>query len=223
MSEPITEPITEPDADERNMPIFARCHDLLRWLVPCVQDFPRAQRHLLAQRVLDTAFDVQEALVRARKADCAAKPAPRRRAAGDAAHAMAAGPRVALHQPRPVRARRAPHGRDRAHAWRVAPGSQLKGRVRRCVGRIATGTIPGTGTTTWGIASPAPLAMPDVAAIARPEMPYAHGRRPRPKREVQDAIPVCRRRQAKDEPAPRLPVALPGDRRRGANQPRQVP
>ena len=58
MSEPITEPITEPDADERNMPIFARCHDLLRWLVPCVQDFPRAQRHLLAQRVLDTAFDV---------------------------------------------------------------------------------------------------------------------------------------------------------------------
>ena len=66
MTEPAP-PLT--DDDERNMPTFARCHDLLRWLVPCVQEFPRAQRHLLAQRVLDTAFDVQEALVRARKAE----------------------------------------------------------------------------------------------------------------------------------------------------------
>ena len=67
MTEPITD--TDIDTDDRNMPIFARCHDLLRWLVPCVQEFPRAQRHLLAQRVLDTAFDVQEAVVRARKAE----------------------------------------------------------------------------------------------------------------------------------------------------------
>src|SRR5690606_16016911 len=127
--------------------------------------------------------------------------APCRRAAGDAARAVAAGPRTALHQPRTVRARRASDGRDRPHAGWLAQDSELKGRVRRCAGRIVTGTIPGTGTTTWDIASPAPLAMPDVAAIARPESPFAHGRRPRPKREVQDAIPVCRRRQAKDEPA----------------------
>lgn len=60
---------TNSDTGDRNMPIFARCHDLLRWLMPCVQDFPRAQRHLLAKRVLDTAFDVQEALVRARKVE----------------------------------------------------------------------------------------------------------------------------------------------------------
>jgi hypothetical protein len=48
-------------------PLFARFHDLLLWLTPCVEKFPRSQRFLLAARILDTAFACHTQLIRARK------------------------------------------------------------------------------------------------------------------------------------------------------------
>lgn len=44
------------------MPIFARTHDLLTWLLPITNHFPRAHRHTFTQRVLDAAFDLRDAL-----------------------------------------------------------------------------------------------------------------------------------------------------------------
>lgn len=46
-------------------PIFARTHDLLIWLLHATEGFPRSQRFVLARRVQDTAFDLQEALLEA--------------------------------------------------------------------------------------------------------------------------------------------------------------
>ncbi|MBI1299756.1 diversity-generating retroelement protein Avd [bacterium] len=54
-------------------PLFAKLHDLLLWLTPCIEKFPRSQRFLLAERILDTAFACQENLIRARKVNGAAK------------------------------------------------------------------------------------------------------------------------------------------------------
>ena len=47
-------------ADE--MVIFTRTFDLLAWLLPVTNTFPRAHRHTLTQRLLDAAFDLREAL-----------------------------------------------------------------------------------------------------------------------------------------------------------------
>ena len=44
------------------MPIFTRTYDLLTWLVPASNHFPRAQRHTVTQRLLDAAFDLRERL-----------------------------------------------------------------------------------------------------------------------------------------------------------------
>ena len=44
------------------MPIFARTYDLLAWLLPASNRFPRAHRHNLTQRMLDAAFDLRERL-----------------------------------------------------------------------------------------------------------------------------------------------------------------
>lgn len=48
-------------------PLFARYHDLMAWLTPCVEKFPRSQRFLLASRLMDTAFACHGELIRARK------------------------------------------------------------------------------------------------------------------------------------------------------------
>lgn len=47
------------------MPIFARTHDLLTWLLPATNHFPRAHRHTFTRRVLDVAFDLREHIERA--------------------------------------------------------------------------------------------------------------------------------------------------------------
>lgn len=46
-------------------PIFARVHDLLVWLIPRTMRFPREQRFVLAKRLQDKAFDLQERLLAA--------------------------------------------------------------------------------------------------------------------------------------------------------------
>ena len=47
--------------------LFAKYYDLMAWLSPAVEKFPRSQRFLLANRLLDTAFACHAELIRARK------------------------------------------------------------------------------------------------------------------------------------------------------------
>lgn len=44
------------------MPIFTKTFDLLTWLLPVTNHFPRAHRHTFTQRLLDAAFDLRERL-----------------------------------------------------------------------------------------------------------------------------------------------------------------
>ncbi len=46
-------------------PIFSRTHDLVKWLVQTARKFPRDQRFILAQRLLEKAFELEDALVSA--------------------------------------------------------------------------------------------------------------------------------------------------------------
>lgn len=48
-------------------PVFVKVFDLLAWLIPQTQSFPKSQRFVLAKRVEDAALDVQEALLAAGK------------------------------------------------------------------------------------------------------------------------------------------------------------
>jgi len=47
----------------QDMVIFVRTFDLLEWLLPKSERFPRAYRSTLTQRLMDAALDLQEALV----------------------------------------------------------------------------------------------------------------------------------------------------------------
>lgn len=55
------------DPQQGETPLFAKLYDLLVWLTPCVERFPKAQRFVLARRLLDTAFAFHAELIRARK------------------------------------------------------------------------------------------------------------------------------------------------------------
>lgn len=44
------------------MTIFTRSYDLLTWLLPVSNHFPKAQRHSFTRRMLDAAFELREAL-----------------------------------------------------------------------------------------------------------------------------------------------------------------
>ncbi|WP_456429856.1 four helix bundle protein [Rhodocaloribacter sp.] len=44
------------------MTIFTRTFDLLTWLLPATNHFPRAHRHTYTRRLLDAAFDLRERL-----------------------------------------------------------------------------------------------------------------------------------------------------------------
>jgi hypothetical protein len=46
-------------------PIFTRTYDMLIWLIPATQKFPKDQRFVLAKRVQDKAFEFQEAIIAA--------------------------------------------------------------------------------------------------------------------------------------------------------------
>jgi len=45
------------------MLVFTRCYDLLAWLMPKAEKFPRAFRFTVTQRLLDAALDLQETLL----------------------------------------------------------------------------------------------------------------------------------------------------------------
>ncbi|MCP4211498.1 MAG: diversity-generating retroelement protein Avd [Halieaceae bacterium] len=47
---------------QQEMVIFTRTFDLLTWLLPVSNHFPRAHRHTLTNRTLDAAFDLREYL-----------------------------------------------------------------------------------------------------------------------------------------------------------------
>ncbi len=55
------------------MIILTRCFDLLAWLVPKSETFPKVHRHTVVQRLVDSALDFQELLFRARKANGTAR------------------------------------------------------------------------------------------------------------------------------------------------------
>ncbi|OQW94992.1 MAG: hypothetical protein BWK77_08305 [Verrucomicrobia bacterium A1] len=44
------------------MVIFTRTFDMLTWLLPATNHFPKAHRHSLTKRLLDAAFDLRERL-----------------------------------------------------------------------------------------------------------------------------------------------------------------
>ena len=46
----------------QEMPIFSRTLDLLTWLLPATNHFPRAHRHTVTRWLLDAAFDLRERL-----------------------------------------------------------------------------------------------------------------------------------------------------------------
>jgi hypothetical protein len=48
-------------------PLFTRTYDLLLWLIPQVQKFPRAHRFGLAERIQALALDFQDAITAAGK------------------------------------------------------------------------------------------------------------------------------------------------------------
>jgi four helix bundle protein len=48
-------------------PLFVRTHDLLLWLIPHVQKFPRTHRFGLGERIQRLALDFQDSLVAAGK------------------------------------------------------------------------------------------------------------------------------------------------------------
>ena len=47
---------------EHEMPIFTKTFDLLTWLLPATNHFPKAHRHTLTRRLLDATFDLREHL-----------------------------------------------------------------------------------------------------------------------------------------------------------------
>lgn len=55
------------------MIVFARCYDLLAWLMPKAEKFPRAFRFNVTQRLMDAALDLQEALFKAQSQRGAAR------------------------------------------------------------------------------------------------------------------------------------------------------
>ena len=48
--------------NRQEMPIFTRSFDLLSWLLPATNHFPRSHRHTFTQRLLDAAFELRERL-----------------------------------------------------------------------------------------------------------------------------------------------------------------
>lgn len=54
--------MTMPKVDENEMVILTRTFDLLAWLLPKVEKFPKSHRSTVTQRMMGAAMDVQEAL-----------------------------------------------------------------------------------------------------------------------------------------------------------------
>jgi hypothetical protein len=50
-------------------PLFVKTYDLLKYLIPTTEKFPKSQRFVLAKRIQDAALDFHEYLLEARKVD----------------------------------------------------------------------------------------------------------------------------------------------------------
>lgn len=50
-------------------PLFVKTYDLLKYLIPVTQKFPKSQRFVLAKRIQDAAMNFYESLLEARKVD----------------------------------------------------------------------------------------------------------------------------------------------------------
>ncbi|MEA2078289.1 MAG: diversity-generating retroelement protein Avd [Pseudomonadota bacterium] len=48
-----------------SMILFSRCHDLLIWLLPKSERFPKLYRNTITQRMMDAALDLHESLYEA--------------------------------------------------------------------------------------------------------------------------------------------------------------
>ena len=46
-------------------PIFSKTFDLLLWLIPATQHFPRLYRQTITKRLLDAALNFQESILKA--------------------------------------------------------------------------------------------------------------------------------------------------------------
>jgi hypothetical protein len=57
----------------REAPIYVATHDMLNWLVPHLEGWPRPQRFLLARQVLESATSFYRLLLRARKVQLQAR------------------------------------------------------------------------------------------------------------------------------------------------------
>jgi hypothetical protein len=57
----------------KEAPIYPATHDLLDWLVPHLEHWPRPQRFLLAREVMDSATSFYRLILRARKVDLQAR------------------------------------------------------------------------------------------------------------------------------------------------------
>ncbi|MEM7674529.1 MAG: diversity-generating retroelement protein Avd [Myxococcota bacterium] len=56
----------KPTNTEENMVVFAKTHDLILWLLPKVERFPRAHRFTLTDRLMNAALEVLDTLTDAR-------------------------------------------------------------------------------------------------------------------------------------------------------------
>jgi len=61
-------------------PVFTRTYDLLLWLIPQVQGFPRAYRFSLSERIQNIALDFQDQLIAAGKSRASQRQAHLRQA-----------------------------------------------------------------------------------------------------------------------------------------------
>lgn len=56
-----------------SMPLFTKTFDFITWLLPATNHFPRSQRFLVTQRLLDAAFTFQELIVEANNSQLPAR------------------------------------------------------------------------------------------------------------------------------------------------------
>ena len=61
------EPKEEHRLQTKQSPIFTKTYDLLKWLVPHVDKYPKSQRFRLAKRIEDAAFEFYGLLIQATK------------------------------------------------------------------------------------------------------------------------------------------------------------
>jgi hypothetical protein len=84
-------------------PLYVAAHDMLAWLIPHLEKWPRPQRFLLARQTLESATQFYRLLLRARKVRGQGRGlVGGRRRTGDAEGLTTPGAGAPLHEPGPV-------------------------------------------------------------------------------------------------------------------------